>query len=412
MTGRQGEPRRDAPEREELQKVMARWAKLPVPVAPSAVVDQRRARGAVTLRAAIGSAGRERQTRRMRFLSVGAAALALAIWGGFERFSAGSAGAQRNGHESAAAHPVAPGELRGRALLHGPGEVSRNLGGWQPVQAGHTVGEGDRVRALQRSVDVHLDRITSARVAPGSVLAITTLQAHLQELRLESGATAFEVDPSRAAEVVVHTANARIRVTGTAFSVTSSGTGAEAWSEVLVQQGRVEIASGGETVSLRPGQSWSSRDIDASGNPKARANRARATTAPRPPAPTLAGGVSADGIHTDRGDEVRGGKPDAEPVESGDGLPTTLSEENRLLRRALSARNAGNGARCVALLSELLTKFPESPLRQEAVVGQLRCLVLSGDEARAHRTAARYLSEYPTGFARDEARELVVGTAP
>lgn len=407
MSARQDETRRNAPEREDLQKVMTRWGKLPVPVVPSEVLEQRRARGAVTLRAAIGSAGRERQTRRTRIVSTFAAALALALWGGFELFSPGAALDLRASAQHGSPLPGTPSTLLEPALVRSPGEVARYRGDWMPVQAGHTIGEGDRVRASKHSVDVRLDRITSVRVAPGSVLAITTLQARLQELQLESGTAAFEVDPERAAEVVVNTANARVRVTGTAFSVTSGGTSAESWSEVLVQRGQVEVASGGEAFVLRPGQSWSSRDSksdETSGvqadqthaSPNARGERAEATTSPKP---TAAGGVHADA-------EATAGAVEAE------GLPTTLSEENRMFRRALSARNAGNGGRCVSLLSEFLTQFPSSPLRQEAVVAQFRCLVLSGDGARAHRAAARYLSEYPSGFAREEARSLVVGSAP
>jgi outer membrane protein assembly factor BamD (BamD/ComL family) len=94
-----------------------------------------------------------------------------------------------------------------------------------------------------------------------------------------------------------------------------------------------------------------------------------------------------------------------------DDSTTTLSEENRLFRAALSARNAGSHGRCVGLLSELITKFPSSPLRQEAIVAQFRCQSSGGQFAAAHRTALRYLSEYPSGFARDEARSLVVDAA-
>jgi hypothetical protein len=423
MTGHGDDSRRAAPEREDLQRQMARWGKQPVPVAPSDGAEERRARGLVTLRAAIGSAGRERQTRRMRIASIAAAAAALALWGGFELFAPGTGLELRDRGHHVASQPGLPSPHEGRALVRGSGEVSSSHGGWVPVQPGHTIGEGDRVRALDRSIDVRLDRITSARVAPGAVLAIATLSSHLQELRLESGATEFEVDPKRAAEVVVHTANARIRVTGTVFSVTSGGTSSEAWSEVLVERGRVEVASHGHTFVLQSGQSWSSRDFEAKdpdSQGEARFGRSRSGAAhsgrARDPNARVAQAADATtqrstrtvatGVVSGEAAETRDSSGDAE------GLTTTLSEENRILRGALSARNAGNGGRCVGLLSELLTKFPSSPLRQEAMVAHFRCLQLSGDGERAQRSAARYLSEYPGGFARDEARALLLDKAP
>ena len=436
MTGRDDESRRDGPEREDLQQLMARWGKQPVPVAPSDVAQQRRARGLVTLRAAIGSAGRERQTRRIRIASVAAAAAGLVLWGGLELLSPGAGLDLRAGAQDVAARHGLSVARDGRALVRGPGEVASGQGGWMPVQPGRTIGEGDRIRALDRSVDVRLGRITSAKVSPGAVLAIATLRPHLQELRLESGVTEFEVDPRREAEVVVQTADARIRVTGTVFSVTSGDTNSEPWSEVSVARGHVEVASHGDTFVLQSGESWSSREVEAKDTDSigdARFGDARFRNSPIETTASGAGrgsdrnaraGTGADtraqsstrtaatGAAFGGAGEIRGKELDAHGSGDVAGLTTTLSEENRMLRGALSARNAGNGARCVGLLSELLTKFPSSPLRQEAMVAHFRCLQMSGDGGRAHRSAARYLSEYPSGFARDEARALLLDKAP
>ena len=408
---RPSDMRRSSPDREDPQHVLARWGTLPVPVAPPEVQEQRRERGAVTLRAVIGSARRERQLRRLRFAAVAVAAVALMAWGGLEvlgsdqmnlRSLADGVGSSRPGAETSA-----------HASLQGKSEIWGRGRGWVLAAAGRTLTAGDRVRALGEPVNLKLAKITSARVTPGSVLAIVTLEDRLQELRVESGSTDFDVDPKRHAEVVVHAASARVRVKGTAFSVTSTSAGSEAWSEVVVKRGRVEVDSEGESFVLEAGESWSSQ-----------ADRPRAEhSGTVQSSDVLSGDVPSGEVGATRGrpaGDARGrseGTGDARPAAEGKSAAeteevTTLSEENRLFRSALSARNGGNGARCVALLSELLERFPSSPLRQEAMVAHFRCLRSSGQTTAARRSAARYVSEYPSGFARDEARGLVLDVAP
>jgi TolA-binding protein len=90
---------------------------------------------------------------------------------------------------------------------------------------------------------------------------------------------------------------------------------------------------------------------------------------------------------------------------------STLAEENRLMQAALAARRAGQNARAVQLLTELLTSHPGSPLAQNAEVERFRALLRSGDQQSAARQANAYLSQYPNGMAADEARKLA-GSAP
>lgn len=409
---------REELQREEVQKSLARWGTLPVPVAPSDVLDQRQKRGLATLRASIGSAKRESQARRMRFFMGAVAAVALAVWGGAHVLSSTSAA---GGLPFASAGP--------QAFVDGPCEVSQGQAGWVRSVPGRAVSTGDRVRALTEPVSVRLDRITSAHVAPTAVLGITALAERRQELRLLSGTAEFEVDPKRAAEVVVRTESARILVTGTAFSVTAGGAGSGAWSEVVVTRGRVEIASRGETFVLDAGEAWSSRDgeseLPSTGDtlgtkgprmhpstPSEGSDVRAEVSAASPAERDLTGRSSREGrsgAAAASGEELDHADGRSAERTPGEAATTTLSEENRLLRAALSARNSGNDTRCVALLADLLSRFPGSPLRQEAIVAQFRCLRSSGNVATAQRVAQRYLSDYPNGFARDEARKLIVG---
>ncbi len=87
---------------------------------------------------------------------------------------------------------------------------------------------------------------------------------------------------------------------------------------------------------------------------------------------------------------------------------STLSEQNRLLASALDARRRNDDAKAIVFLNELLRKYPSSPLAQEARVERLRCLERLGQRGAAADEARRYLTDYPDGFAREEAKGQVL----
>jgi len=419
MTRRPQDTGRDVAEREDVQRVMNRWGNLPVPLADSTTLEGRRQRGVSTLRASIGSAKREAQARRLRLGLAVAAAAGFALWGGAHLLGPTRGAdwtAQKQAREQAVPSSTAPslesvGQVpavsapsTARSFVLGSYQLLRGEHGWIPGRADHALRAGDHVRALDQPISVSLNRITSAHLTASSALVIAALETQRQELQLLSGHAEFEVDPKRAAEVVVHASGTRIRVTGTAFSVAAHGEGTAAWSEVVVKVGHVEIFAQGERFLLSAGETWSSRHLLGDAR-KDRTDRMRGAhgLASRSRTPES---TSVTGADTTRSLASRQGEGDE------DASSTTLSEENRLLRQALSARNSGSHARCVNLLVELVSRFPSSPLRQEAVVAQFRCQRAGGQLSAAHRTALRYLSEYPRGFARDEARGLVLDTTP
>jgi TolA-binding protein len=147
------------------------------------------------------------------------------------------------------------------------------------------------------------------------------------------------------------------------------------------------------------GESWSS-----SGSQVGSAPCARPAVEPIPPEAASAE-PEAQPAEPRAPDRSRAGSP----RELGKGV---LAAQNRLYQEALDARNAHDDARAVALLGELLTKYPESPLRQEAQVERLRALKRQGELGEAARSARRYLAEHARGFARDEALELIWGPEP
>ena len=91
---------------------------------------------------------------------------------------------------------------------------------------------------------------------------------------------------------------------------------------------------------------------------------------------------------------------------------STLAAENELYWRAAASVRGGDDAHAVGLLESFLSRFPGSPLAQNAQVEHLRALVRLGRHAAAARAAERYLSVYPHGFASEEARRLLAPAGP
>jgi hypothetical protein len=75
----------------------------------------------------------------------------------------------------------------------------------------------------------------------------------------------------------------------------------------------------------------------------------------------------------------------------------------------MNARDRGNRALSVTLLDEFCSRYPASPLAQDAYVARFRILSQTGDRAAAARAASAYLAQYASGFASHEAAALVFG---
>jgi outer membrane protein assembly factor BamD (BamD/ComL family) len=82
--------------------------------------------------------------------------------------------------------------------------------------------------------------------------------------------------------------------------------------------------------------------------------------------------------------------------------------ENELYAAASRAARDGNESLAIGDLDTLLTRYPNSPLAQNARVDRFRALMRSGRSEEASTQARRYLADYPNGFARDEAKALVL----
>jgi hypothetical protein len=91
---------------------------------------------------------------------------------------------------------------------------------------------------------------------------------------------------------------------------------------------------------------------------------------------------------------------------------STLAAENALMQAAMAAVREGDDTRAVGLLGGLLSRYPKSPLSQNAQVERFRAMARLGEGRAAARLARLYLGEHPDGMARDEARRMGVEGLP
>jgi outer membrane protein assembly factor BamD (BamD/ComL family) len=79
---------------------------------------------------------------------------------------------------------------------------------------------------------------------------------------------------------------------------------------------------------------------------------------------------------------------------------TSSFEADRLVRQAEVQLQAGNPAGAVRILEDVLRRYPEAPVRDEALYHLARALVLGANGVKEYRQAAAYLDrllrEHPT----------------
>jgi hypothetical protein len=216
--------------------------------------------------------------------------------------------------------------------------------------------------------------------APSTRLAfaIPAQALHDERLSLSAGQATVHVPTLGAGESFeIVTPDAEVIGRGTGFVVSVQGDGSPR-THVSVTEGAVLVRSGGREVHVGAGEQWPAPAVST----PATASLPSPASAPS----TAAGSASTPSLRA----------------------PSTLADQNALLQSALDARRAGDDGRAVSKLDELLTKYPASPLGQEAHVERFRALERMGKHAAAVSEARLYLSAYPAGFARDEARAIVL----
>jgi predicted Zn-dependent protease len=170
-------------------------------------------------------------------------------------------------------------------------------------------------------------------------------------------------------------------------------------TDVSVSEGRVQVDSAGKTLFVLPGERWSSAQDE---------HPVRAE-------PGQAASAAGDGSSTSPANRVsphavRHVARPSDPA-SSQASQSTLAEENRVFQGALQRARGGDPEGALDDLDTLAREHPGSPLAQNARVERFRVLHAAGKSAAAAREARRYLSDYPDGFARAEAKRIALSAS-
>jgi hypothetical protein len=348
-------------------------------------------------------ATRQRRRGRRRALGMAvplAAAAGAAVYVGY--YAGHDAGPSRNAPESSCRPGVSctqragrddTGKVAGRSFLPGQLLVAR---------AG-----APKVIEFATGTRITLEQDSTLEYRQG---------ANIRRFGLERGAVHLHVAKlARGQRFLVETPDSEVEVRGTVFNVAIVDELArcrDTRTLVSVEEGVVDVRTGGKLRRLTAGQSWPERCpapllADASHATAADHAVSARVRSQKVPAPLLS---------SRRADLPQASEPErrvpAEPVASPErALPvpsSALAEQNDLFARASRAQRQGRTRAALAQYDELLARFPAGPLTEAAVVERLRVL-RAIDTERARSEARAYLDRYPGGFARREAVDIVQG---
>jgi ferric-dicitrate binding protein FerR (iron transport regulator) len=370
--------------RPELDELFAAWRA--EPVAPErAAPALARAGTAVVAGALRQVAERRRRQRRLRnagwALAVAAGVMGLGL--------SGWAGLRGSTEQAALSGP--------RLQLEGQmGEVAVLDSAGQIVSASSSLSEGDGLRTEQGQATLGFPSGAAARVASQSSLRVTGLR-ETEGLFLTRGRVDVEVpklDPTRGFSV--QTPDARVTVHGTQFSVNVEATPRGPETHVSVTHGIVSVQRDGREVRLHAGESWPPEPepeaaLEVAAEPEVIAASEPLELTEERPAPR-------------RQRKAARGRLRASGMKAGS---RELAEQNEWFARAMNLKKNGAPEAALSELTELLERYPTSPLTQELRVERLRLLrsLPRSEDARAE--ARRYLRDFPKGYAEREAREIL-----
>jgi hypothetical protein len=319
-------------------------------------------------------------------------------WARFER---GLFAALDGEMRAAETPPSAPAERPRRrpwraatfAVIAAAAVVLAVIGGWQ-LRA-HTSGAalaGDPSRMVSGSSPSHIALgDNTLDLGPGTVIVATSNDDRGVVLVVERGSVTCEVAPRAGRPpFVVQAGEVRVRVVGTRFSVARLGDSAR----VDVDHGVVDVSAGVDRVTLRGGQSWE-RTPQAPGSPSA------------PPAAFATAEPSSVAPSAPRPREVA--QPmSAPPTIDPSSLPASAAESPPSPRdefEAAARLERTDPQRAVALYAQLAAEG--GSWGANALFAQARLEADWGRSAEARRLAAEYLSRFPSGANAADARVLL-----
>jgi FecR protein len=279
-----------------------------------------------------------------------------------------------------------------------------------PVVEGMALPQGFRLVAPPAGeVRIGAPRGTTLTLEGGGEVAVKDA-TNIQRYELKEGAIRARVAKLITGErFIIGTADAEVEVHGTAFRVAvvpvDPACGGGTITRVSVTEGVVSVRRDGTEVRVTPGHVWPEKCIESQA-------AAPAASAPAPSAHVRVR-AHAKGTHVSAPAEPVVAEAPAEepaPVEAPPPAPpltkSELAAQNDLFASAVRAKRRGHGSQAVRIFERFSREYPNSPLTESAVVQRMKLLGMI-DSVAAGRAANDYLSHYPNGFARAEARQLI-----
>lgn len=328
--------------------------------------ERERERGVATIERALGARGRKRRWQALAAMAAAAAALVALGWRG-------------------SSTPPSDSLVSIRALATGEGATLRTTQRSQALMQPTQLAVGQTVETRSGGGAMfELSTGTALQLAAKSLLRVDD-RGTIQRFALQQGELSAHVAKlSSGQRFIVATPDAELEVRGTRFKasvVEAEESCSGHRTRLQVSEGTVEVRSAGSVARINAGQRWPA-DCEVLPRTEERRPSPAATSAPRSPA--AAGALQS----ADR--------------------PSALTRQNDLFAAAVALRRQGDTNGALRAYQELITRFPASPLAENAAVERLRLLgakqpTLAREEARA------YLERYPRGFAVNEARRLARG---
>ncbi len=283
-----------------------------------------------------------------------------------------------------------------------------------PVIEGMALPQGYRLVAPPTGeVRIGAPRGTTLTLEGGGEVAVKDATS-IQRYELKEGAIRARVAKLISGErFIISTADAEVEVHGTAFRVAvvpvDPACGGGTITRVSVTEGVVSVRRDGTEVRVTPGHVWPEKCSDmlpapasSAAGPSARVrNRgglARTLRATTPAMPAVAEAPAEAPAAAEASPEAA---PPSPPLTKSE-----LAAQNDLFASAVRAKRRGQGSQAVRIFERFSRQYPNSPLAESAAAQRMKMLALI-DTVAARRAATDYLSRYPAGFARVDARHLL-----
>jgi hypothetical protein len=322
-----------------------------------------------------------RKNRRRLWLRAALVAAAVAVVGlGLGGF------ALRRASAPLAAHPAAthsPAEVTVVGHPTGGGATVVETGTPAPLTDGRALAAGSRILArADGHVVLSVSTGTRLTVEEGGDVSIVD-SGPAEVFAVRAGAVRAEVAKLQAGQrFVIRSPDAEVEVRGTSFrvAVAEADPACEGGTvtRVSVFEGVVTVRHAGQEARIAAGQSWPSGCV---AKPEAGSVHA------------AKGRVAARPLTAETGPAVL------------EEISSDLREQNDCIARAFAAKRRGATREAIEGFETFVARYPASPLVENALVQRMQ-LLHGLDPGRAVKAAEQYLSRYPRGFARGEARTI------